>query len=61
MEQVLYQLPDGWKWLKLGDVCSKVTDGSHNPPRAVEGGLPMLSSRNVQDNGLLWENFRLIP
>ncbi|MEG8237901.1 MULTISPECIES: restriction endonuclease subunit S [Acinetobacter] len=61
MEQVLYKLPDGWDWKTLGDVCFKVTDGSHNPPKEVEVGLPMLSSRNVMDNGLVWDNFRLIP
>lgn len=61
MEQVLYQLPESWEWRRLGEVCSKVTDGSHNPPKAIESGLPMLSSRNVMDNGLFWENFRLIP
>lgn len=61
MEQVLYSLPDGWEWKTLGDVCLKVTDGSHNPPKGVEVGLPMLSSRNVMDNGLIWDNFRLIP
>lgn len=61
MEQVLYSLPDGWEWKALGDVCLKVTDGSHNPPKGVEVGLPMLSSRNVMDNGLVWDTFRLIP
>lgn len=61
MEQVLYSLPDRWEWKTLGDVCLKVTDGSHNPPKGVEVGLPMLSSRNVMDNGLIWDNFRLIP
>ncbi|MFQ2019181.1 restriction endonuclease subunit S [Aeromonas veronii] len=61
MEQVLYKLPDEWDWKTLGDICLKVTDGSHNPPNEVEVGLPMLSSRNVMDNGLVWNNFRLIP
>lgn len=60
MEQALYSLPDGWSWKTLGDICTKVTDGSHNPPRGAEAGLPMLSSRNVMDNGLVWDNFRLI-
>lgn len=61
MEQVLYKLPDGWKWEPLGDICTKVTDGSHNPPKGVETGFPMLSSRNVMDYGLVWDNYRLIP
>ena len=40
-------LPKGWAMCGLGDVCSKVTDGSHNPPKASEIGLPMLSAKNI--------------
>jgi type I restriction enzyme, S subunit len=42
-----FQLPDGWKWIRLGELCKKVTDGSHNPPKDSGVGFPMLSSQNV--------------
>lgn len=42
-------LPCGWTKTTLGSVCTKVTDGSHNPPKAVEVGLPMLSAKNIHD------------
>lgn len=43
----------GWTYKKLGEVCSKITDGSHNPPKGVErSNNYMLSSQNVQ-NGYL--------
>jgi type I restriction enzyme S subunit len=42
-----FELPDGWLWSRLGVVCKKVTDGSHNPPRDAGEGYPMLSSQNV--------------
>ena len=40
---------DGWTYNTLDEICSKITDGSHNPPK----GLPyptdfkMISSQNV--------------
>jgi type I restriction enzyme S subunit len=42
-----YELPEGWNWARLGDLCTKLTDGSHNPPRDTGVGIPMLSSQNV--------------
>jgi type I restriction enzyme, S subunit len=46
-EEKLFELPNGWQWARLGNVCKKVTDGSHNPPRDTGEGYPMLSSQNV--------------
>lgn len=39
-----------WEKVKLGDVCERLTDGSHNPPKAkVGGGYFMLSAQNIFD------------
>ena len=29
-------MKEGWTYKKLGEVCEKITDGSHNPPKGVE-------------------------
>lgn len=42
-----FELPQGWEWAKLGRLTTKLTDGSHNPPRDAGSGYPMLSSQNV--------------
>ena len=47
-------------WAKLGDICSKITDGSHNPPQPSDSGMMMLSSQNVFDNRLDLTAFRTI-
>lgn len=59
---VEFDLPEGWCLTKIGDVCSKITDGSHNPPSASTEGLPMLSAKNIH-NGIVDFNIehRLIP
>jgi len=53
-------LPDGWTQARLSEVCSKIVDGSHNPPRATESGFPMLSARNIQDRRINFDDFRFI-
>lgn len=46
-------MKEGWTYKKLGEVCYKITDGSHNPPQGIEhSNNIMLSSQNVQ-NGFL--------
>lgn len=43
----------GWEIKTLGELCVKITDGSHNPPKGVvESEYLMLSSQNVL-NGYL--------
>jgi type I restriction enzyme S subunit len=42
-----FELPRGWKWVRLGVLTQKLTDGSHNPPKDAGAGFPMLSSQNV--------------
>jgi type I restriction enzyme S subunit len=42
-----FELPMGWELVKLGTLCYKLTDGSHNPPKDAGTGFPMLSSQNV--------------
>lgn len=51
-----------WLSTTIGDICTKVTDGSHNPPKATDSGLPMLSAKNIH-HGLIDfdEEHRLIP
>jgi type I restriction enzyme, S subunit len=47
LEEIPYQLPESWEWVRLGSIATKLTDGSHSPPRDSGTGYPMLSSQNV--------------
>jgi type I restriction enzyme M protein len=49
-----------WKSLPLSEVCTKITDGSHNPPERAPSGRLMLSSQNIFDNRLDLTNHRLV-
>ncbi|MCR4765683.1 MAG: restriction endonuclease subunit S [Bacteroidaceae bacterium] len=44
---------EGWKYKKLGEVCTFITDGSHNPPKGIaHSRYRMISSQNIFDDEL---------
>ncbi|EJA7967574.1 restriction endonuclease subunit S [Salmonella enterica] len=55
-EEKPFELPEGWEWVRLGVLCKKLTDGSHNPPKDAGNGYPMLSSQNIQNGYIDIEN-----
>ena len=49
------------KLFLLNEICNKITDGSHNPPKVSEGStFMMLSSRNIFDDTINYDRPRLI-
>lgn len=56
----LYSLPNGWEWKSLNEVFI-VKDGTHDSPKYIEeNGYPLITSKNLRENGLDYSNFKLI-
>ncbi len=55
-----YKLPEGWIEVKLDDISKQIKDGSHNPPKSVNDGIPMLSAKNIENNNITFEDVRYI-
>jgi len=53
--QESYNLPKGWKWVKLGDVCHNVEYGSATKSKKV-GKVPVLRMGNIQNGRFEWED-----
>lgn len=58
-----FEIPANWEWVQLKNICDKLVDGDHNPPK----GFPekteylMLSSRNINENSIVdLENVRYL-
>ena len=46
---------------KLGDICTKITDGSHNPPQGISHSeYLMLSSKNIYDDEITLDDPRFL-
>ena len=54
-EEKPFDIPDSWEWVRLGDICSKVVDGDHNPPKGSNRPTPyiMVSSQNINNDRLV--------
>lgn len=59
-DKLPFDIPINWIWVQLGSIHSKVTDGSHNPPSGDPNGLPMISSRNVSNGMISFDNVRYL-
>ena len=48
-----FDVPPGWAWSMLGQLCYQVADGPHFSPQYVPpgNGVPFLSTRNVRPDG----------
>lgn len=53
------QVPRGWEVKKLGEVCD-VRDGTHDSPKYVKNGIPLLTSKNIINGKLDFSNINFI-
>ena len=58
-----FEIPKNWKWVRLRNICSKIIDGDHNPPKgvAVKTDYLMLSAKNILNDELVdMDNVRFL-
>jgi len=58
-EEVPYKLPEGWEWVRFNEVLD-VRDGTHETPKYVEIGYPLITSKNLYTGELCFENAKYI-
>ena len=46
-DEVPFDIPDTWEWVRLGSVLSVISDGTHKTPYYVSDGVPFLSVQNI--------------
>ena len=53
-DEIPFEVPESWCWCRLGDICTKLVDGDHNPPAGVptKTEFIMASSQNINNNSL---------
>lgn len=44
-----FDLPDGWCWVRLENLCSLITDGTHKTPSYTTDGVRFLSVKDVSN------------
>ena len=46
-DDIPFDIPDSWEWVRLGEILSVISDGTHKTPTYVENGIPFLSVQNI--------------
>ena len=51
-DEVPFDIPESWEWVRLEAICTKLVDGDHNPPKgcSYETTYVMVSSTNINDD-----------
>lgn len=48
------------KWVRLGDICSLITDGTHQTPTYTEKGMMFLSAQNIKPYRFMPEHHKYV-
>ena len=54
-------IPESWEVVRLAELCTKITDGTHRTPTYVNAGVPFLRVVDVQSTKIDWESVKWIP
>lgn len=47
--EIPFEIPKSWMWSRLGS-CLDVRDGTHDTPKYVPNGVPLITSKNLVNN-----------
>lgn len=56
-----FDIPEGWKWVRLADICKSIADGDHQAPPQVPVGIPFLVISNISSGTIDFSNTRYVP
>ena len=57
--EIPFEIPDTWCWSRLND-CLDVRDGTHDTPKYVTEGVPLVTSKNLCDGHIDFSNVKVI-
>jgi len=59
-DEIPFDIPDSWKWVRLGDVLNVLVDGTHRTPHYTFEGVPFISVKNMSSGILDFTNTKFI-
>lgn len=55
-----FDIPEGWKWVSLENVCNSITDGDHLPPPKTAQGIPFIVISDVSSGIIDFKGNRFV-
>ena len=59
LEEIPYEVPTGWEWVRLNNILD-VRDGTHDTPKYVNEGVPLITSKNFKNGTIDFNDAKLI-
>ena len=59
-EVVPFEIPKKWKWVRISDILTKLTDGEHKTPKYREEGVPFLSVKDISSGKIDFSQTKFI-
>ena len=59
-DEIPFEIPKSWEWVRLGEILNLLTDGAHKTPKYVENGVPFLSVKNMSNGKLNFDDVKYI-
>lgn len=56
----LPRLPNGWVWVTLEQLSTKIVDGTHHTPNYEETGVAFLSVKDIRDDAIHFDDCKFI-
>lgn len=60
-EEIPFEIPENWVWCRMGEICTKITDGTHHSPTNIEiGDYKYVTAKNIKNLGIELSNITYI-
>ena len=59
-DEIPFAIPSTWKWVRLGDIIFKLTDGTHSTPKYTNQGVPFISVKDLSSGYINFSNTKFI-
>ena len=58
-DEIPFDIPESWKWCRLSQIID-VRDGTHDSPKYVSEGVPLVTSKNLRNGTIDYGNIKYI-
>ena len=58
-DEIPFDIPESWRWVRLSDIID-VRDGTHDSPKYVPMGIPLVTSKNLSNGTIDYGNVKYI-
>lgn len=60
-DEIPFDIPDSWQWVRLASICKSIADGDHQPPPQTLNGVPFLVISDVSSGEIDFSKTRFVP